>query len=180
MRKLVAAAVALLLVTAAGLVWVWRDAPKVSASLARVENVVAAAAAAIQQATSWNPTSQPVGDARADDRTSSRTATSPRTSRKADFAVDAGAAVLAPEAESKHPKLPPFELVDSRVSGTNTMELLVDESGDVRHVHLVTTPVRMSDMLLLSNAKTWKFYPAIKDGRPVKYRLAMSWNVTPR
>ena len=80
----------------------------------------------------------------------------------------------------KHPKLPPFELVDSRVSGTNTMELLVDESGDVRHVQLVTTPVRMSDMLLLSNAKTWKFYPAIKDGSPVKYRLAMSWNVTPR
>jgi outer membrane biosynthesis protein TonB len=78
------------------------------------------------------------------------------------------------------PKLPPVAAVDPRSTGTNTMELLIDESGEVAQVNLVSKPERMSDMTLLSAAKTWKFHPAIKSGSPVKYRLSMSWNVTPR
>jgi hypothetical protein len=37
----------------------------------------------------------------------------------------------------------------------------------------------MTDMLLLSGAKTWKFVPALKDGQPVRYRTQFSWDATP-
>jgi hypothetical protein len=77
------------------------------------------------------------------------------------------------------PKLPPLPAADPAARGTNTMELLIDETGAVQHAKLTSTPMRMSDMMLLSPAKTWKFHPALKDGRPVKYRLTMSWVVAP-
>ena len=77
------------------------------------------------------------------------------------------------------PKLPPVPPADPYWQGTNTMELLIDESGAVQQARLTSRPVRMSDMLLLSPAKTWKFYPALKNGQPVKYRLTMSWVVAP-
>jgi len=78
-----------------------------------------------------------------------------------------------------HPKLPPVAPIDPKVGGTNTMELLIDEGGNVEQVKLVSEPVRMSDMLLLSSAKTWRFHPALKDGKPVKFQLLVSWTVTP-
>jgi outer membrane biosynthesis protein TonB len=77
------------------------------------------------------------------------------------------------------PKLPPLPAADPFWQGTNTMELLIDESGEVRQARLTSRPRRMSDMMLLSPAKTWKFHPALKNGQPVKYRLTMSWVVAP-
>jgi hypothetical protein len=77
------------------------------------------------------------------------------------------------------PKLPPLPPADPYWQGTNTMELLIDESGEVKQARLTSRPVRMSDMMLLSPAKTWKFHPALKNGQPVKYRLTMSWVVAP-
>jgi outer membrane biosynthesis protein TonB len=228
-RALAFAVVAATLVAAAGVIWLWRDAPRVSASLAQVRGAVTSAAAAIQQMTSGDSGPEAAVDSGSDGPKPSRQASSPRVPRQPRLAVDATAAFLAPGAEPdhptgsvggitaapagaidrvplgpaptigsgaadaiyssaaegvqppvwKHPKLPPFVPVDPRVGGTNTMELRIDESGDVTQVQLVTPPVRMSDMLLLSTAKTWKFHPAIKDGRPVKYRLSLSWVVTP-
>jgi hypothetical protein len=77
------------------------------------------------------------------------------------------------------PKLPPLPAADPFWQGTNTMELLIDELGEVRQARLTSRPVRLSDMMLLSPAKTWKFHPALKNGQPVKYRLTMSWVVAP-
>ena len=77
------------------------------------------------------------------------------------------------------PKLPPLPAADPYWQGTNTMELLIDETGEVRQARLTSRPVRLSDMMLLSPAKTWKFHPALKNGQPVKYRLTMSWVVAP-
>jgi len=77
------------------------------------------------------------------------------------------------------PKLPPVPPVEPDLLGTNTMELSIDETGAVQQVLLKSKPVRLPDMLLLSAAKTWQFYPALKDGRPVKYRLSLSWVVAP-
>jgi hypothetical protein len=77
------------------------------------------------------------------------------------------------------PKLPPTPPARPDLLGTNTMELLIDETGNVLKALLTSPPVRMSDMLLLSPAKTWKFHPALKDGHPVKYRLTLSWAVAP-
>ena len=78
-----------------------------------------------------------------------------------------------------HPKLPPLAPIDPKIGATNTMELLINEGGDVEQAKLVSFPVRMSDMLLLSSAKTWRFHPALKDGKPVKFQLLVSWTVTP-
>ena len=44
---------------------------------------------------------------------------------------------------------------------------------------LVTPPKRMTDMLMLSGAKTWRFSPALKNGQPVRYRTEFSWEMTP-
>ena len=62
---------------------------------------------------------------------------------------------------------------------TNAMEVIVSEMGDVERVRLVTPPQRMPDMMMLSRAKVWKFKPAMKDGKPVRYRLLLTWDVNP-
>lgn len=62
---------------------------------------------------------------------------------------------------------------------TNAMELIVSETGVVERVRLVTPPQRMPDIQILSVAKVWKFTPAMKDGRPVRYRLLLTWEVNP-
>ncbi len=77
------------------------------------------------------------------------------------------------------PKLPPIAPAPPYAVGTNTMELLIDEAGFVRQVRMTSTPTRLPDMMLLSGAKTWRFHPALKNGKPVKYRLSVSWIVAP-
>jgi hypothetical protein len=62
----------------------------------------------------------------------------------------------------------------------NRMELLIGDDGMVERVKLMARPVRMPDMMLLHSAKTWRFQPALKDGRSVRYRLVLDWTVTPR
>jgi hypothetical protein len=71
---------------------------------------------------------------------------------------------------------PTFRNMEAAV---NTMELIVSKQGRVEEVRLISPPRRMTDMLLLSGAKTWKFVPALKDGQPVRYRTQFSWDATP-
>jgi hypothetical protein len=59
------------------------------------------------------------------------------------------------------------------IEAPNTIELVVDQSGRVERVRLISRPSPMLAMMLLSAAKTWKFTPALNDGRPVKYRLQL-------
>ena len=66
-----------------------------------------------------------------------------------------------------------------RTSDVNTMELVISKQGRVEQVKLVTPTKRMTDMLLLSGAKTWKFVPAMKNGQPVRYRTQFSWETVP-
>ena len=80
--------------------------------------------------------------------------------------------------EIRNPQLPP-PLLSGVHAEVNTIELIVTEDGTVDRVRLVSAPRRMSDMMLLSGAKTWRFEPALRDGRPVKYRLLLSWDATP-
>lgn len=64
-------------------------------------------------------------------------------------------------------------------SSVNTMELIISKQGRVEEVKLTSPSRKMTDMLLLSGAKTWKFVPAMKDGLPVRYRTQFSWEETP-
>ena len=66
----------------------------------------------------------------------------------------------------------------------STLELLVGETGQVESVRLRGRPRHLGEALLvtvnLSAAKTWRFLPAVKDGRPVRYRkLVQVWPTTP-
>jgi hypothetical protein len=82
----------------------------------------------------------------------------------------------------------PARLVKSPTSGpvfrnmastVNTMELIISKQGRVEEVKLTTPAKKMTDMLLLSGAKTWKFVPATRNGQPVRYRTQFSWEETP-
>ena len=61
----------------------------------------------------------------------------------------------------------------------NSMELVVAEDGSVERVKWLTSRERMPDVMLLSRAKLWRFSPALRDGRPVRYRLIVNWEVNP-
>lgn len=56
--------------------------------------------------------------------------------------------------------------------GTNlgTIEVVVDEMGAVVSARPVTSISAFYDVILLESAKAWRFRPAMRDGRPVKFR----------
>jgi outer membrane biosynthesis protein TonB len=58
------------------------------------------------------------------------------------------------------------------------MEIIIGGNGSVERVRLVSQPRRMTDMMLLSGAKSWRFAPASKNGLPVRYRMAFAWAAT--
>ena len=91
---------------------------------------------------------------------------------------DADADVNPPK--MTYPHLPPAPLVlGTPTNNVNVMEIIIDNRGSVEKVRLVSPPRRMTDMMLLSGAKSWKFAPASKGGFPVRYRIAVSWATTP-
>jgi hypothetical protein len=63
-------------------------------------------------------------------------------------------------------------------SDFNTMEIVISERGLVEQVRLLSTPRRMTDMMLLSGAKTWRFEPATMNGSAVRYRMEITWPTT--
>jgi hypothetical protein len=78
-----------------------------------------------------------------------------------------------------YPQLPPPPLVVSTSDNSvNVMEIVIGDNGSVERVRLVSQPRRMTDMMLLSGAKSWKFAPASKNGLPVRYRMAFAWAAT--
>jgi len=65
------------------------------------------------------------------------------------------------------PREPPPNVPPDQVG---TIEVVVDEQGDVVSVRLISPANRYQERMLVSAAKMWKFRPAYKDGRPVRYR----------
>ena len=62
---------------------------------------------------------------------------------------------------------------------TNVLEVVISETGRVEQVRLRSEPQRLTDVQLLSSAKTWEFEPASRDGSPVRYRTVITWESTP-
>ena len=81
------------------------------------------------------------------------------------------------------PRLRSAEIPELLIAGfekrTNKVELVISERGEVQQAHMIGPPQRMPDVMLLSRAKELLFDPAIRNGVPVRYRLILSWNVTP-
>jgi hypothetical protein len=55
------------------------------------------------------------------------------------------------------------------------VEFVVDEEGYVQVIDLVQ-PGNVVDSMMLAAVKAWRFQPALRDGRPVKYRAAVRLN----
>ena len=95
--------------------------------------------------------------------------------------------VDAPVYDASSPEVVPPVPMDAKAlppntgengSAQNRMELLVGANGRVEGVRMASRPARMSDMMMLSGAKNWVFRPATKDGKPVRYRLPITWSVS--
>jgi hypothetical protein len=73
------------------------------------------------------------------------------------------AALLRPHLPSEPPSsVPPDEV--------GALELIVTETGQVAHVTLISAASRYQERMLVAAAKTWRFRPATKDGRAVRFR----------
>ena len=72
------------------------------------------------------------------------------------------------------PRQPPPGVPESQIG---TIELVVDEQGDVEGVRLISPANRFHERMLVSAAKMWKFRPAFKDGHPVRYRARVRLTV---
>lgn len=77
--------------------------------------------------------------------------------------------VRAPELV--YPQLPSRPSTESDGTPPADLELLVLEDGTVGEVRLVPASYRLQDRMMVSAAKAWRFRPAERDGRPVRYRL---------
>ena len=81
------------------------------------------------------------------------------------------------------PRLRSTEILEGLIAGfptkTNSVEVFVDTAGKVERVRMQGPPQRIPDIMLLSRVKEWVFAPATKDGIAVRYRLILSWDVTP-
>lgn len=72
------------------------------------------------------------------------------------------------------PKEPPPGVPPHQIG---TIDVWVDENGDVEQVRLRSPANRYQERMLVSAAKMWKFRPAFKDGHPVRYRTRVRLTV---
>ena len=78
------------------------------------------------------------------------------------------------------PPIPPVAsgLRPWRVKSGPAVEVTVGSDGSVERVQVLGT-THMSDAMVLSHVKAWKFAPAMRDGDPVRYRLLLEDPVVP-
>ncbi len=74
---------------------------------------------------------------------------------------------------------PQLPLLADASADANVIELVVSASGEVEEVRMLAPVRRLPDVMQLSNAKAWRFEPALRAGAPVRYRLAVRWAVAP-
>ena len=89
----------------------------------------------------------------------------------------------AADAGIEPPRLRSAEILEGLIAGfptkTNAVEVVVDRAGKVERVRMQGTPQRIPDIVILSRVKEWVFDPATKDGSAVRYRMILTWDVTP-
>jgi hypothetical protein len=67
------------------------------------------------------------------------------------------------------PKLPTVLPPGTRVEELSVMDLLISETGDVVTVRLLPPARDVREAMMLSAAKAWRFAPATRNGRAVRY-----------
>lgn len=79
--------------------------------------------------------------------------------------------VVAPrELSRQFPATGPLGVPPHRVG---TLEMIIDKEGGVEFVHLYTPLNRYHERMIVSAAKAWRYRPATRNGKPVRYRLTV-------
>jgi hypothetical protein len=91
----------------------------------------------------------------------------------ADTATYAAADMSVAPPTLLRPRLPTRPSTGVREENLPQVELLVSPTGEVESVKLLTQPASVTSAMMLSAIKTWRFAPASRDGRPVRYRLLL-------
>jgi hypothetical protein len=78
--------------------------------------------------------------------------------------------------------IPPWSLATNLPARalTGSLELLIDESGGVESVTLTEPVWPPYDVELMIAARTWRYQPALKDGKPVKFKRFLMISVDPK
>jgi protein TonB len=70
-----------------------------------------------------------------------------------------------------YPQLPSKPIDGALFTRPSELDLLVLEDGTVAEARLIPQSDRLQDRMMVSAAKAWRFRPAEKDGKPVRYRM---------
>src|SRR4051794_34728031 len=69
------------------------------------------------------------------------------------------------------PVIPPPPAANAPPDSVALFDVLVDRRGRVEQVQVASEPSRFHERMILAHVKSWTFQPAMKEGRPVRYRL---------
>jgi hypothetical protein len=91
--------------------------------------------------------------------------------------LDAG--VTPPIASEQ--RLPPWNFRTGPIARTfkGRVEMIIDEAGAVESVTVLQSVFPPYDNLLQQTAKRWRYLPAVKDGKPVRFRKVLDVNIDP-
>lgn len=78
-----------------------------------------------------------------------------------------------PRTRTQSSPIYPFEAKRDGREGSVTVELMVDESGTVVSPHVVASTDRVFDDAALRAVAKWRFEPGRRDGRTVRFRMAV-------
>jgi hypothetical protein len=110
-------------------------------------------------------------------------ATAPENSRTAQTPVNLAPATPLPFSNviAKRQDLPPlpFSLAATKGHYRGTIELEINEAGDVVDARVIQSVHVLYDPLLLAAARDWKYVPALIDGRPTATRKRVAIVLNP-
>lgn len=72
-----------------------------------------------------------------------------------------------------HPKVPSEPPPGVRADSLPLLELLISTSGEVESARMLTPSPDVTASMMVSAVKAWRFAPATRSGRPVRYRLQL-------
>jgi protein TonB len=126
------------------------------------------------------PRPGPAAPAPATTTTAAQRATLPRPGRPAPAGVEANTYtpadkdVVPPiELQRPMPRWSPLNRLLAEATFRGLIEVVIDERGAVETAKMAKSVTPMYDDLLLQSARNWRYTPAKKDGRAVRYRQVL-------
>jgi TonB family protein len=83
------------------------------------------------------------------------------------------------EQRSVMPRWTPPNRQVARLNAKGLLELIVDDSGRVERATMLQPTTPSYDNALVEVARSWRYVPAMKDGKPVHYRLVIQIVLNP-